>query len=454
MKKLAFLIKLSLISNFALASDKLADESLGKASELQELESIAPRYNYSTNTAWESKDTPLDFYKSPYQISLFSAENGEDSDRLWSQTKPLMIGAVGIAGIIMLMPEDVSNWDGVSFSKWADNVKEGPTWDRDTLWLNWIGHPYFGGVYYQVARKSGYRQWDAFLYSFMMSSFYWEYGVEAFAEVPSMQDLVITPVLGWVYGEWAYQTEMELRKNGGTVWGSKILGDIALYSLDPVDSVGRGINRLFDTEVVKAGTGSLNFVQAPIANGEYENQVQLNVSYQLGSGKGYIEPNNEKSYISHNQDPVDTGVVGIGYSFGNFAPGNYWGLESGMAQGWNLGLYFSPRFSMKLDYLVADLKVKNSNSEQSFEQFNVGANYYFNTESNLRPFVTAGLGQMLYAEDKEDVGDNTFALNAGAGVHYKINNNFALQLDAKRYFNSKYSNQDDAFNLSLIYFFW
>ena len=35
---------------------------------------------------------------------------------------------------------------------------------------------------------------------------------EAFAEVPSMQDLVITPVLGWAYGEWAYQKEMEIPK--------------------------------------------------------------------------------------------------------------------------------------------------------------------------------------------------------------------------------------------------
>jgi len=103
-------------------------------------------------------------------------------------------------------------------------VKGGPVWDRDTGMLNLVGHPYFGGVYYQVARKSGYRQWDSFLYATIMSTFYWEYGIEAFAEVPSIQDLVITPVLGWAYGEWAFNTEMDIREDGGDVWGSSILG--------------------------------------------------------------------------------------------------------------------------------------------------------------------------------------------------------------------------------------
>ena len=70
----------------------------------------------------------------------------------------------------------------------------------------------------------------------MMSTFYWEYGIEAFAEVPSMQDLVITPVLGWAYGEWAYQKEMAIRSSGGTVWGSETLGDVSLFFLDPIDA--------------------------------------------------------------------------------------------------------------------------------------------------------------------------------------------------------------------------
>ena len=167
----------------------------------------------ATNSRFENLTPSADFYQSPYQISIFSSPNGEDSDRLWSQTNSIFAYGFGVIGLIALLPEDISNWDkeqGI-FNKWSDNVKSGPVWDRDTGMLNLIGHPYFGGVYYQVARKSGYRQWDAFMYATIMSTFYWEYGIEAFAEVPSIQDLVITPVLGWAYGEWAFNTEMASR---------------------------------------------------------------------------------------------------------------------------------------------------------------------------------------------------------------------------------------------------
>ncbi len=118
-----------------------------------------------TNTRWENLTPAEDFYQSPYQISIFSPENGEDGARLWSQTSSIFAYGFGIIGIIALLPEDVSNWDkddGI-FNKWSDNVKDGPVWDRDTGMLNFVGHPYFGGVYYQVGRKSGYPKWDAFM---------------------------------------------------------------------------------------------------------------------------------------------------------------------------------------------------------------------------------------------------------------------------------------------------
>ncbi len=201
--------------------------------------------------------------ESPYKITLWNPKHGEDKDRLWSQTK-LMFGlGVGVAGFIALLPPDISNWDrsdgddGLA-KKWWDNVRAGPVWDEDVWTINYIGHPYFGGVYYQVARKSGYSQWDSFSYSALMSTFYWEYGLEAFAEVPSIQDLVVTPVGGWIYGEWAHQTEKDIIANGGTVWGSKGWGGISLFFLDPVGSIGNGINSMLGKDVINTGTGMIS----------------------------------------------------------------------------------------------------------------------------------------------------------------------------------------------------
>jgi len=199
---------------------------------------------------------------SPYRITLFSPGQGEDGERLWSQTK-LMFGlGLGVAGFIALLPEDISNWEkdpGESLlKKWGDNVKDGPVWDEDVWYINYIGHPYFGGVYYQVARKSGYNQWNSFMYSALMSTFYWEYGLEAFAEVPSIQDLIVTPVGGWVYGEWAYNKEKEIRSNGGLVWGSRGWGNTALFFLDPVDTIAGSINKMVGKEWIKSGTAMVS----------------------------------------------------------------------------------------------------------------------------------------------------------------------------------------------------
>ena len=201
--------------------------------------------------------------KSPYKVTLWNPKNGEDKERLWSQTK-LMFGlGVGVAGFIALLPPEISNWDlsegddGLA-KKWWDNVSSGPVWDDDHWAINYIGHPYFGGVYYQVARKSGYSQWDSFAYSALMSTFYWEYDLEAFAEVPAIQDLVVTPIGGWIYGEWAHQTEKEIIANGGTVMGSEGWGNTAIFFLDPVGTIGTGINSMLGKEFINTGSGMIS----------------------------------------------------------------------------------------------------------------------------------------------------------------------------------------------------
>lgn len=276
------------------------------------------KIEYSTepfgNSTWEEIDKSVQVYDSPFDVALFSAPNGEDKERLWSQTKSVAWYGVGVAGFIALLPEDVSNWDKSDdrlLEKWWDNVTEGPVWDRDIWYINYLGHPYFGGVYYQVARKSGYRQWDSFIYSFLMSTFYWEYGLEAFAEVPSIQDIVVTPVLGWVYGEWAFNKEREIILSGGKVWGSSVLGDTTLFFLDPVDSIGRGVNNLFGRDVIKAGTGYVGFKDVRMPNGEVDTQFQLNLSYAIGEGETSPAVKRRQSYAMSSSDPIDYGVVGI-----------------------------------------------------------------------------------------------------------------------------------------------
>ena len=190
-----------------------------------------------------------------YQVTLFKPCPGENGKRLWNQTKVVFVGGFAVMGVIALLPEDISKWDrseigkGQLLEKWWENVKAGPVWDNDKWYINYIGHPYFGGVYYQGARKSGYNQWNSFVYSALMSTFYWEYGIEAFAEVPSLQDLVVTPLGGWIYGEWAHHKDYEIRARGGTALGSKTWGNISLFLLDPLGVIDTWVRKKFNKTI-------------------------------------------------------------------------------------------------------------------------------------------------------------------------------------------------------------
>lgn len=414
----------------------------------------------ATNSSWEEKEIDPDFYNSPYHVSLFSSSHGEDSDRLLSQTYSIFGLGLGVIGVLAIMPEEITNWEKNDLElgkKWVENVKAGPVWDRDDVVLNYVMHPYFGGVYYQTARKSGYRQWDAFLYSAMMSTFFWEYGIEAFAEVPSLQDLVVTPVMGWAYGEWAYTTERDIWVNGGTVLGSEYLGNTALFFLDPVDSLGRNFNRLMGKDVIKSGTGYFTFneVSLPYGN-ETENQIGLKVSYIFAdddslalpgiSGKRVVGSRYEK----RTDDPVDTGIIGLAAGPAWIHLDSEWEKESALGYQWSLGLYFTRSFSTRLNYSRATVESKKPGDSIIYENYGIDGQYYFNSDEDLRPFVTAGVGEMMSDEDKKK---KRFQVNAGLGLHYKLTNNWALQTDWRHYYSTRTKTHENQLGSTVIYRF-
>lgn len=398
-----------------------------------------------TNSAWEQFEVEQDFYDNPYQVSLFSPQHGEDGERLWSQTTSIFYYGLGVVGVLAALPESVTNWDSDNDQsigeKWLENVKEGPVWDRDDAILNYVMHPYFGGVYYQSARKSGYRQWDSFLYSALMSTVFWEYGVEAFAETPSMQDLVVTPVLGWVYGEWAFNTEREIWAGGGTVWGSEYLGNTALFLLDPVDSLGRNVNRLFGRDLIKAGTGYVKISEQSTPSGlQTDKQVMFEINYLFGDDNSLAQPGisgkrklGERYSFTNAKDPVDVGIIGLSVGTGYLNFDRKRGQLNNKYAQISLGLYFSKRFSTRLNYSSSKLLKEVIEQYSAYETFSVDGQYYFNTDSNLRPYITAGIGEEIWDEDKDSYN---LQLNAGVGLHYRLNAKWALQADLVNYYTT------------------
>ncbi len=126
--------------------------------------------------------------------------------------------AVSIA-VLYAMPEDVTGWtleqkDEYSLSKWWYNVRH-PQWDSDDFYINYILHPYWGATYYVRSRERGFSRRSSFWYSARLSAAY-EFGVEALFEEVSIQDVIVTPIGGWLVGEYfmGVRYRIEARHDG------------------------------------------------------------------------------------------------------------------------------------------------------------------------------------------------------------------------------------------------
>lgn len=205
---------------------------------------------YNSVTIYEKVD------RVQYERELDISKLTSTERNVFTETRNLTIAAAGFAGLLLLMPSSITKWDKSKdsesvFAKYKDNVRNGPVMDKDDWAVNYIGHPISGAAYYQVARNLGMSKMESFGYSVIMSTFFWEYGIEAFAEKPSIQDLFITPILGSLLGEVFYQLEKKIENQGGTVMGSRRLGSFIMVLLNPAGSLSNQINRMMGSKVIK-----------------------------------------------------------------------------------------------------------------------------------------------------------------------------------------------------------
>jgi hypothetical protein len=149
---------------------------------------------------------------------------------------------VVVAGVLYLLPESVTNWTDEqkrsTVNKWAENVQSA-TWDKDPAWINYIGHPYWGATYYIRARERGFSEFGSFCYSAFLSALY-EYGIEAFFEQPSYQDLIVTPVGGILIGKFIFEPiRASIKSKAELAWHDHLL----LILTDPLGAANGLVDR-------------------------------------------------------------------------------------------------------------------------------------------------------------------------------------------------------------------
>ena len=193
---------------------------------------------------FEADTVPQPSYKPTiYDLPYSLSENMPNVKKLVINTATLYAAGVLTLGVLELLPEDATAWnkkeirDTPMFERWWNHVREGPVWDKDNWVFNYVLHPYGGAAYYMSARTQGCSAINSFLYGFAVSTIFWEYGIEAFNEIPSYQDMFITPIVGAIMGEAFYKLKRRILHDDTCLFGSRLLGNITLFLIDPVNEV-------------------------------------------------------------------------------------------------------------------------------------------------------------------------------------------------------------------------
>ena len=142
-------------------------------------------------------------------------------------------------GIMLQMDPKMLKWDGNKAKEPAwkmveQNCGRRPVWDKDPWPTNFLQHPWAGAQYYLLARQRGYSRGGALIYAALVSAVLWECLIEGRMERTSIQDLIVTPLLGAVLGEVTYYLLQRIEREGGTLLGSEVLAWTVKLVLAPV----------------------------------------------------------------------------------------------------------------------------------------------------------------------------------------------------------------------------
>jgi hypothetical protein len=167
-----------------------------------------------------------------------------DWNGIWRDTAILFGAQVASIGFLYVMPESFSGWSDESKKENFKNYPEyfvNPVIDDDKFYLNFVLHPYFGATYYIRGRERGLNRVSSLCYSALLSAMY-EFGVECIFEKPSIQDLMVTPVAGFLVGEFLFEPlRAVIKRKQELRWYDHAV----LVLTDPIGVLSLGIEKMF-----------------------------------------------------------------------------------------------------------------------------------------------------------------------------------------------------------------
>lgn len=162
-----------------------------------------------SNAAPENKNRQIKS-KDSTMYSMFGDLLSDDPD--YNKTYPIWIPIAEVLGVhasLGLFNRYVANADygRVGFNAWKHNLTSAWEWDTDRFGMNFLGHPYSGGLNFMSARSNGYNFWQSIPFA-VGGSIVWEYFGEN--TLPAYNDIINTPISGIFYGEIYYRLSSNL----------------------------------------------------------------------------------------------------------------------------------------------------------------------------------------------------------------------------------------------------
>lgn len=193
--------------------------------------------------------------------------------RAWIPASRVLIANASL----LALDRYVFNFDfsHVNTTTWSNNLKRGFEWDNDPFGVNFIGHPYTGNFYFNVARSNGYNYWQSFPFA-VGGSLVWEYFGENTR--PSYNDLINTPVSGAFLGEVFYRLSSNMLDDRST-GVNRVFREIVAGILDPA----RGFNRLVQGKT-KRVTPVEVYQKEPLNVTLFAGIHKVNVDRKFGTG--------------------------------------------------------------------------------------------------------------------------------------------------------------------------
>jgi Domain of unknown function (DUF3943) len=183
--------------------------------------------------AWALQSAPLNAFGP--ELSLVAAPREHIFLKGWATITSV---EVVLLTTTMALPKSWTGWRDDYIQQGMHHLARAyttpPALDHDYWYHNYVGHPYGGSVYYNTIRSQGASKTESFVFSALMST-QWEYLFEAVAERPSIQDLIVTPVSGRIFGELINRMTLSMVKGGTNAFEK-----VAITILNPMYVLHRG----------------------------------------------------------------------------------------------------------------------------------------------------------------------------------------------------------------------